>query len=68
MIETDMSIDHLSETSIKNAKDLIAGAAKLRKLGEKSNRKRIARLFKDSGAIEATITLTDEVMLSLIHI
>lgn len=57
-----MSIDHLSEVSIKNAKELIDKASKLRKLGEKSNRRRIARLFKDSGAIEATITLTDEVM------
>ena len=62
MIDTDMSIDHLSEVSIKNAKELIDKASKLRKLGEKSNRRRIARLFKDSGAIEATITLTDEVM------
>jgi RHH-type proline utilization regulon transcriptional repressor/proline dehydrogenase/delta 1-pyrroline-5-carboxylate dehydrogenase len=34
----------------------------LRNRREKANRKRVARLFKDPKAIEATITLTDEVM------
>lgn len=60
--ETDSSIDSLTEVSVKNVRALMDESDKTRKFDEKSSRKRVARLFKDNKAIQATITLTDEVM------
>ena len=62
LLERDARTENLTEKSIQSAQQLIKNSAKLRGFRERSNRKRIARLFKDPGAIEATITLTDEVM------
>jgi len=60
--EENPRMDQLAEAAISYTKDLIALSSKHRNFRDNSNKKRIARLFKDSGAIEATITLTDEVM------
>ena len=62
IFETDTQLDQLALTAISRTKELMAQSDKLRDRREKANRKRVARLFKDPQAIEATITLTDEVM------
>lgn len=62
VLPTDPSIDSTGEISAEQARALIASSEKLRSRREKSNRKRVGRLFKDPKAIEVTITLTDEVM------
>jgi len=59
---TDASLDQLATTAIAQTKELMHQSEKLRDRREKASRKRVARLFKDPKAIEATITLTDEVM------
>ncbi|MEY3107821.1 MAG: hypothetical protein RL730_172, partial [Actinomycetota bacterium] len=61
-LEENPKTEKLTEESISYAKHLIDSSSKHRSFSDKSNRKRIARLFRDSGAIEATVTLTDEVM------
>ena len=62
IFETDASLDPLTVKAVARTKELMAQSDKLRDRREKANRKRVARLFKDPQAIEATITLTDEVM------
>lgn len=62
IFETDAKLDELASTAIARTKELMKESDKLRDRREKANRKRVARLFKDPKAIEATITLTDEVM------
>jgi RHH-type proline utilization regulon transcriptional repressor/proline dehydrogenase/delta 1-pyrroline-5-carboxylate dehydrogenase len=62
IFETDAKLDQLASTAIARTKELMKESDKLRDRREKANRKRVARLFKDPKAIEATITLTDEVM------
>ncbi len=62
IFETDAALDGLAKTAILRTKELMEQSDKLRDRREKANRKRVARLFKDPKAIEATITLTDEVM------
>ena len=62
IFETDAALDKLANTAIERTKALMKESDKLRDRREKANRKRVARLFKDPKAIEATITLTDEVM------
>ncbi|CAN2228784.1 COG4230 Delta 1-pyrroline-5-carboxylate dehydrogenase [Candidatus Nanopelagicaceae bacterium] len=62
IFETDVALDKLATTAITRTKELMEQSDKLRDRREKANRKRVARLFKDPKAIEATITLTDEVM------
>nr|MSZ47445.1 aldehyde dehydrogenase [Actinomycetota bacterium] len=62
IFETDAELDRLAATAIERTKALMKESDKLRDRREKANRKRVARLFKDPEAIEATITLTDEVM------
>jgi RHH-type proline utilization regulon transcriptional repressor/proline dehydrogenase/delta 1-pyrroline-5-carboxylate dehydrogenase len=62
ILETDTKIDQLADTAVTRTRELMAQSDKLRDRREKANRKRVARLFKDPKAIEATITLTDEVM------
>jgi RHH-type proline utilization regulon transcriptional repressor/proline dehydrogenase/delta 1-pyrroline-5-carboxylate dehydrogenase len=62
IFETDVALDKLATTAIARTKELMEQSDKLRDRREKANRKRVARLFKDPKAIEATITLTDEVM------
>ena len=62
IFETDAALDTLATTAIAQTKELMAQSEKLRDRREKASRKRVARLFKDPKAIEATITLTDEVM------
>jgi RHH-type proline utilization regulon transcriptional repressor/proline dehydrogenase/delta 1-pyrroline-5-carboxylate dehydrogenase len=62
IFETDSQLDALATTAIARTKELMRESDKLRDRREKANRKRVARLFKDPKAIEATITLTDEVM------
>lgn len=59
---TDAALDKLAATAIAQTKELMHQSEKLRDRREKASRKRVARLFKDPKAIEATITLTDEVM------
>lgn len=59
---TDPKIDATAITSVAQARNLIHTAETLRTRGEKANRKRFARLFRDPQALEVTITLTDEVM------
>ena len=60
IFETDVALDKLAMTAITRTKELMEQSDKLRDRREKANRKRVARLFKDPKAIEATITLTDE--------
>jgi len=62
IFETDAAVDKLAATAITQTKELLTQSEKLRDRREKASRKRVARLFKDPKAIEATITLTDEVM------
>ena len=62
IFETDTKLDQLASIAIARTKELMKESDKLRDRREKANRKRVARLFKDPKAIEATITLTDEVM------
>ena len=62
IFETDAALDTLATTAIAQTKELMAQSEKLRDRREKASRKRVARLFKDPKAIEATITLTYEVM------
>ena len=62
IFETDAVVDKLAATAIIQTKELLTQSEKLRDRREKASRKRVARLFKDPKAIEATITLTDEVM------
>ena len=62
VLPTDPRIDETATASIEQARALIASSETLRTRREKSNRKRVGRLFKDPQAIEVTITLTDEVM------
>ena len=62
IFETDTRLDQLASIAIARTKELMKESDKLRGRREKVNRKRVARLFKDPKAIEATITLTDEVM------
>jgi RHH-type proline utilization regulon transcriptional repressor/proline dehydrogenase/delta 1-pyrroline-5-carboxylate dehydrogenase len=59
---TDPLIDPTAKTSVAQARNLIHTSDTLRSRGDRANRKRFARLFKDPEAIEVTITLTDEVM------
>lgn len=61
-LATDSSIDSTGENSVRQVRELINSSDKLRSRREKSNRRRVGRLFKDPQAIEVTITLTDEVM------
>ena len=58
----DPALDELIAPAISTSRDLIRSAKKLRTRRERANRRRIARLMRDSLALEATITLTDEVM------
>ena len=60
--QTDSDIDVTAQVSIRNAAQLIADSEGLRSRRERANRTRFSRLFKDTSAIEVTITLTDEVM------
>ncbi len=60
--ETDPKLDSLTGQSVKRVRELMDESDKARKFDEKSSRRRVARLFKDPKAIQATITLTDEVM------
>ena len=62
ILQTDPALDGLIDSAIIRTKELMAESDRLRGRNEKENRKRVARLFKDPKAIEATITLTDEVM------
>lgn len=62
IFETDRAADKLADVAVLRTKELMVQSDKLRDRREKANRKRVARLFKDPHAIEATITLTDEVM------
>ena len=62
VFETDSRLDELTEQSVKRVRTLMDESDKTRKFDEKSSRRRVARLFKDQKAIQATITLTDEVM------
>lgn len=62
IFETDTKLDQLASVAIARTKELMKESDKLRDRREKANRRRVARLFKDPKAIEATITLTDEVM------
>jgi RHH-type proline utilization regulon transcriptional repressor/proline dehydrogenase/delta 1-pyrroline-5-carboxylate dehydrogenase len=62
IFETDTRLDQLASIAIARTKELMKESDKLRGRRERANRKRVARLFKDPKAIEATITLTDEVM------
>lgn len=62
ILEQSPRDEQLADGAISYAKDLIESSNEYRNFRDNSNRKRIARLFKDPGAIEATITLTDEVM------
>ena len=57
IFETDTKVDQLADTAVMRTKELMAQSDKLRDRREKANRKRVARLFKDPKAIEATITL-----------
>ena len=61
-VHTDEAIDSLTESVVGDAKELINRAKKKRNLRERSNRRRVARLFNNEDAIGTTITLTDEVM------
>ncbi len=62
LIPTDPSIDVLVDAAVENARTLIHDADRGRGHAEKANRRRFSRLFRDPGAIDVTITLTDEVM------
>ncbi|MFZ9100455.1 MAG: bifunctional proline dehydrogenase/L-glutamate gamma-semialdehyde dehydrogenase, partial [Candidatus Planktophila sp.] len=62
IFETDEKLDGLTSVTVERTKELMRQSEKLRDRREKASRKRVARLFKDPKAIEATITLTDEVM------
>lgn len=62
MFETDSSIDELTGQSVNRVRELMNESDSTRKFEEKTSRRRVARLFKDEKAIQATITLTDEVM------
>jgi RHH-type proline utilization regulon transcriptional repressor/proline dehydrogenase/delta 1-pyrroline-5-carboxylate dehydrogenase len=59
---TDRTLDQLALASCSSARRLIDDAQHLRTRRERANRRRFARLLKDRGAIEVTLTLTDEVM------
>ena len=61
-IKTDAVIDELTTQSITRVRQLMAQADRARGRQEKASRKRVARLMRDPVAIEATITMTDEVM------
>ena len=62
IFETDAAVDKLAAMAIIQTKKLLTQSEKLRDRRERASRKRVARLFKDPKAIEATITLTDEVL------
>ncbi len=59
---TDPALDPLVDDAVQKVRDLLVASKRLRRRGERANRKRLARLFKDPRAIDVTITLTDEVM------
>ncbi|NDC12675.1 MAG: aldehyde dehydrogenase, partial [Actinobacteria bacterium] len=61
-VHTDSAIDSLTESVVADAQNLITSAKKKRNRRERSNRRRVARLFNNADAIGTTITLTDEVM------
>ena len=61
-LTTDRALDPLAPTSCSRARQLIADAEHLRTRHERAGRRRFARLLRDRGAIEVTMTLTDEVM------
>jgi len=61
-IKTDEGIDGLTTQSITRVRQLMDAAGRTRDQHEKASRKRVARLMRDPAAIEATITMTDEVM------
>jgi RHH-type proline utilization regulon transcriptional repressor/proline dehydrogenase/delta 1-pyrroline-5-carboxylate dehydrogenase len=61
-LTTDRALDPLASTSCSRARQLIADAERLRTRHERAGRRRFARLLRDRGAIEVTMTLTDEVM------
>jgi RHH-type proline utilization regulon transcriptional repressor/proline dehydrogenase/delta 1-pyrroline-5-carboxylate dehydrogenase len=61
-LTTDRAIDSLATQAVEATQILIAESERTRTRHEKASRKRVARLFKDPQAIEATVTLTDEVM------
>ena len=62
VIETDTVIDDVVIVSVQRTRELIEEARAMRRRSDKTNRKRIARLFRDPRAIEVTVALTDEVM------
>jgi RHH-type proline utilization regulon transcriptional repressor/proline dehydrogenase/delta 1-pyrroline-5-carboxylate dehydrogenase len=61
-LTTDRALDPLASTSCTRARQLITDAEGLRTRHERAGRRRFARLLRDRGAIEVTMTLTDEVM------
>ncbi|MEY3094142.1 MAG: hypothetical protein RLZZ317_645 [Actinomycetota bacterium] len=61
-VHTDSAIDSLTESVVEDAQNLIKSAKKKRNRRDRSNRRRVARLFNNADAIGTTITLTDEVM------
>ncbi len=61
-IKTDAGIDGLTTQSITRVRQLMDEADRARDRHEKASRKRVARLMRDPSAIEATATMTDEVM------
>jgi len=62
ILEENPRIVQLTEEAVTYTKDLIESSGKHRNFRDNSNRKRIARLFKDPDAIEATITSSIELM------
>jgi len=61
-LTTDRALDALASTSCSRARQLILDAEGLRTRHERAGRRRFARLLRDRGAIDVTMTLTDEVM------
>ena len=61
-LPTQGDIDYLAERTISLVTNLLRDAEKNRTRRDQNNRKRFARLLKDSAAISLTMSLTDEVM------
>jgi RHH-type proline utilization regulon transcriptional repressor/proline dehydrogenase/delta 1-pyrroline-5-carboxylate dehydrogenase len=61
-LATQGDIDHLTESAIVLVTNLLDDAEKNRTRRDQNNRKRFARLLKDTAAISLTMSLTDEVM------
>jgi hypothetical protein len=68
IFETDTKVDQLADTAVIRTKELMAQSDKLRDRRERANRKRVARLFKDPKAIEATIGLFSHALWDLWHL